>query len=119
MKNLLRVLVMALLAGALLSACAGQANNLIGSWRTTTTAATAAQPSVTLEFRQDGHLLEASQGMTQDIIYEISADKNDTLLIKPTKDTPASQASSIGFAITGDTLTLTISGAPQKFTRLK
>jgi hypothetical protein len=70
-------------------------------------------------FRQDGHLLETSQGMTQDILYEISADKNDTLLIKANKDVPASQASVITFAITGDMLTLTISGAPQEFTRLK
>jgi len=115
MKNLLKVLVIGLLAGLLLSACAGPVNNLYGSWRSKDTT----QPSLTLEFRQDGHMLESGQGMTQDILYEVTGDKKDTLLITVTKDTPASQASSLAFAISGDTLTLTISGQPQEFTRLK
>ena len=113
MKNLVRVLVIGLLAGVLLSACAGPVNNLYGSWRSSD------QPALTLEFRQDGSLLMTSQGMTQDAIFEMTGDNKDTVLLKATKDTPADQGNPMTFTISGDTLTLMVSGQPQTFTRLK
>lgn len=115
MKNLVKVLVIGLLAGILLSACAGQVYDLYGTWRS----ADPTQASLTLEFRQDGQLLMTSQGMTQDAVFEVTGDNKDTLLLKPTKDTPADQGNPLTFTISGDTLTLVVSGQPQAFTRLK
>jgi hypothetical protein len=115
-KNVLRILVTALLAGMLITACAGPANTLLGSWRS---AATAQQPAQTLEFRQDGSLVRSSQGMTVDFVYQLTGDNLDTLLVKTTKDAPASQDTSLKFTINGDTLILDASGQTQNYTRLK
>ncbi len=115
MKILLRVVLIGLLAGVLLSACAGQGNSLYGTWRSTDKT----QTGLTLEFRQDGQLLMTSQGMTQEAVYELTGDNKDTLLLKASKDTPAAQGNPLAFSISGDTLTLKISGSDQTFTRLK
>ena len=120
MKNMLRVLVFVILLAALVLLAVmmitGRAgpmiNNLYGSWRST-------QSGLTLDFHQDGHLLMTNQGVTQDVVFELTGAASDTLVIKPTQDVPTAQGSSVTFTLSGDTLTLMIQGQPQAFTRQK
>ena len=114
MKNLSRVIVFVLLAGLLLSACAGPVNYLYGSWRSS-----ASSPQ-TVEILQDGRYLTSSQGVTVEEFYQVTGENQDTLMIRPTKDAPLDQAVSEKFTITGDTLTITDStGTITSYARLK
>jgi len=113
-KNISRVVACVLLAGFLLSACAGPVNYLYGSWRSSS------QQPVTLEFRQGGQLLISSQGLTSEAVFEITGNNQDTMLLMPDKDAPVDQANKYQFSISSDTLTLIdSSGAPQSFARIK
>jgi hypothetical protein len=120
MKNMLRVLVFVILLAALVLLAVmmitGRAgpmiNNLYGSWRST-------QSGLTLDFRQNGHLLMTNQGVIQDSVFELTGAANDTLVIKPNGDVPTDQGSSLTFTLNGDTLTLMVQGQPQDFTRQK
>jgi hypothetical protein len=115
MKNLLRVLAITLLAGVLLSACAGPVNNLYGSWRTTDPA----QPAQTYEFRQDGSVLESQQGVIIEEIFEITGDNQGTMVFKAARDIPTNQGRLATFSLNGDTLILTNSSQTLTFARLK
>lgn len=117
MNKRLRVLTLVLFAAALLSACANPAYTLYGTWRSTDTT----NAALTLEFKQDGHVLETSQGLTQNALFTLSGPNLDTLEIKPTADTADAQITKLPFYVSGDTLTLAVSGQPNPitFTRLK
>lgn len=120
MKNMLRILIFVILLAALaflaVLMVTGRAgpmiNNLYGSWRST-------QSGLTLDFRQDGRLMMTNQGVTQDAVFELTGAANDTLVVKPNKDVPTAQGSSLTFTLYGDTLTLIVQGQPQAFTRQK
>jgi len=115
MHKRLRVLLLVFLALALLSACANPAYTLYGAWRSTDPA-----NPITLDFKQDGHVLETSQGITQNALFELTGDNLATIVIKPTKDT-AAQATSLTYLVQGSTLSLLAAGQtqPMVFTRLK
>ena len=115
MNKKLRVISLLIIAAALLSACANPVYPLYGAWRATD------QTGLTLDFKQNGHVLETSQGLTQDALFELTGDNLTTLVIKPNKDSADAQVTQLGYLVQGDTLTLAVSGQAQPlvFTRLK
>jgi hypothetical protein len=115
----LRGIAILFLTAVLLSACANPVYTLYGTWRSADPSA--AGGGLTLEFRQDGHLMEINQGLTQEALFELKGDNLETIVIKPKQDSTGSGVTELNYRVDGDQLLLAVPGSPQPltFTRLK
>jgi hypothetical protein len=112
MKLTTRLMLVFVAAALLISACgvAGR-NALIGKWVDATS-------GMALEFTTDGRMRQVnpSQGVTTEIPYQFL---NDTTFVLKPASASGSQDANVGFTISGDQLTLDLSGQQVKLARVK
>lgn len=112
MKLTTRLMLVFGLAALLISACGVVGRNaLIGKW-------VESKSGMSLEFTTDGRMrqLNPTQGVTTEIPYQFL---NDTSFVLKTAAASGGQDANVDFTISGDVLTLNLSGQQVKLARSK
>ncbi len=110
MKRSLRILLGVALLALLIAACSPVDYNLYGTWRKSDTGAT-------VVFTDDGRMRTGSSGAYQELDFVFSGPGKLTMRGPDSSGGTAEQE--LSYTVQGDTLTITVSGSPQVFTRIK